>query len=361
MMLKHVSALQAGDRLAKPIYTERGLILLNANQQLTDGMIKRLRIYGIQYVYIRDPRLEDILVTESITDETRHRAIEAVYETFQEITVTKKWNSVIAFSKLGTRFRQIFEDILLDLQTHKQVLLQLSNLYLTNRHLYTHSVHTAIYAAALGMALGFSYEELMELGIGALLHDIGITQIRPGIIEKPSKLTPEEFAEVQEHTEIGFEMLRNIPDIPLLSAHCAYQHHERLDGSGYPRKLKGDEIHLYAKIVGLVDTYVALISNRPYRNGYLPHEALEMLFASGNQFDPNLIDTFRNHIMIYPIGTIVTLSTGDKGVVVDVNSSYPSRPIVRVLKNPKNESVTPFELDLSSHLSITIQACEPTL
>lgn len=357
MHIKHTSNLLPGDRLAKTIYTESGQVLIHAKIELTAGIIKRLQALGIDQVYVSDPRTDDLLVEDSVSDETRRRATQAVYDLFSNVIGAKKWNHSISLSKAGTECRKAFEDILYDLQTKKQLMVQLSDIYTTSKFLYSHSVNVGIYSAALGMSLGLNRNQLIELGIGAMLHDIGNTQIRSELFEKADKLTPNEYKEVMEHTRIGYDILRNQPDIPLLSAHCALQHHERLDGSGYPRNLKGDEIHQYGKIVGLVDTYVALVSNRAYRKGYLPHEALDILFASADKYDLDMMATFRNHLVIYPVGMIVRLNTDEKGVVVDVNSKFPHRPIVRILKNQKGESVTPYEVDLSSHRSILISEC----
>jgi HD-GYP domain-containing protein (c-di-GMP phosphodiesterase class II) len=209
--------------------------------------------------------------------------------------------------------------------------------------------------------MGLTRDQMIDLGVGAMLHDIGKTQIPMEILMKPGKLTDEEYALMKEHSLQGYQMLKDIPDIPLLSAHCALQHHERLDGSGYPRGLKGDEIHLYGKIVGIADVYDALTTNRVYRKAFLPHEALEYLFTSTGQFDSNLIAVFRDHVAIYPIGLIVTLSNGVKAVVVDINTKYPQRPIVRVLKNADGQEIIPYEIDLSQDFSITVTDCEDIL
>ncbi|BCJ86581.1 HD-GYP domain-containing protein [Effusibacillus dendaii] len=353
--------LKPGDKLGKPVYTETGGILVGTDVELTHRMIKRLQSIGIESVYVSDPRTDDIEAESSVSDETRQHATKIVYETFSGMIEAKKWNRNFSLSKLGTEFRKAFEDILYDLQSRPELMIHLTGIYSSSNYLYTHSVNVGIYSAALGMAVGLNRNQLIDLGIGAILHDIGKTQIAPEILDKPDKLTPAEFEEIKNHTVYGYDILREQPDIPLLSAHCALQHHERIDGSGYPRGLTGDEIHLFGKIVGVTDMYDALIANRVYRKGYLPHEALDIIFASSDKFDLDLMTTFRNHLVIYPVGMVVSLSTGEKGVVVDVNSKHPHRPIIRILKNPNGENVKPYEIDLSSQLSIMISECEDAL
>ncbi|MFC4768115.1 HD-GYP domain-containing protein [Effusibacillus consociatus] len=361
MRITQTAHLQPGDKLAKPVYSDTGQILVAANVELTSGMIKRLQELGVDAIYVSDPRTDDLVAEDSVSDETRQRATRIVYNTFSSMIEAKRWNRAISVSKLGTEFRKAFEDILYDLHSKKELMIHLSGIYSSSNYLYTHSVNVGIYSAALGMAIGFNRNRILELGIGAMLHDIGKTFIAQEILEKPGKLTPAEYEEIKKHTTLGFDILRDQPDIPLLSAHCALQHHERIDGSGYPRGLKGHEIHQYGKIVGLADIYDALISARSYRKAFLPHEALDIIFASSDKFDLELMTKFRDHIVIYPVGMMVALSTGEKGVVVDINSKHPHRPIVRVLKNPKGENVIPYEIDLSSHLSIMISECEDPL
>lgn len=356
-----VDALEPGVKLAKTIYMSNGNVLLAAGKELSGPMIQRLGHLGVTQVYIQDPRTDDILVEDSISEETRNRAVRVVHEAFAQMIETRKWKRTVANPRLGREFRRAFEDILYDLQSHKQVMLHLSQIYTTDNYLYSHSVNVGIYSAALGMAAGLNRDQLIDLGIGAMLHDIGKTAIPPEILHKPDKLTDEEYTLMKEHSMIGFQMLKEHPDIPLLSAHCALQHHERLDGTGYPRQLKGDEIHQFGRIVGIADVYDALTTNRVYRKAYLPHEALEYLFTATGQFDSELISVFRDHVAIYPIGLLVTLSSGVKAVVVDINTKFPQRPILRVLKNANGEDIAPYEVDLSRDLSLTVVGCEEIL
>ena len=361
MLVSSIATLQPGTILAKNIYGSNGNVLLAAGKELSAPMIQRLQSLGVTQVYIQDPRTDDIIVEEAVSEETRNRAVKIVYETFSQMVEARKWMKAVANNRLGRDFRRAFEDILYDLQSKKQVMVNLSNIYTTDNYLYSHSVNVGIYSATLGMTMGLKRDELIDLGIGAMLHDIGKTQIPQEILNKPGKLTDEEYEIMKEHAMIGYQILKEQPDIPLRSAHCALQHHERLDGTGYPRRLKADQIHLFGQIVGIADVYDALTSNRVYRKGYLPHEALEILFASTGGFDPDLIAKFRDHIALYPIGLMVKLNTGEQAVVVDINTRFPQRPIVRVLYNAAGEDVTPYEVDLSQDLTLVITEVEEVL
>lgn len=142
---------------------------------------------------------------------------------------------------------------------------------------FYHSVNVATIAGVIGIAKGYRPQQLLDLGIGALLFDIGMTQLPDELWRKKGELTKEETEIVRRHTYLGFELLRRQRNISLFSAHCALQHHERCDGNGYPRPLSGDDIHEYARIVAIADVFDALTSARYHRRQYSPHEAAEYL------------------------------------------------------------------------------------
>lgn len=158
-----------------------------------------------------------------------------------------------------------------------------------DQYIFTHSLNVTLYSLAIGMHLKLSTKNLETLGLGAILHDVGKMKVPAEILMKPGKLTEEEFEEIKKHSEEGFRILRNVQTIPLLVAHCAFQHHERLNGSGYPRGIKGNEIHEFGKIIAVADVFDAVTSNRVYRQAMLPHEGLEILYAgAGSLFEIKL-------------------------------------------------------------------------
>jgi HD-GYP domain-containing protein (c-di-GMP phosphodiesterase class II) len=235
-------------------------------------------------------------------------------------------------------------------------MIMLMDMNSVDHYLYQHSLNVCVYTTLLGMSHGYTKEELTTLGMGALLHDIGKTQIAIDVLRKPSSLTKEEYEEMKQHARFGYELLKDEPNLPLLVAHCAFQHHERIDGSGYPRGIKGSEIHDYAKWIGVVDSYDAMTTNRVYSSPMLPHDAIERLYAgTGTLYEQKMVQLFRDKVAIYPIGITVKLQTGESGIVADLNYSYPHRPIVRILYNEAGEELkSPYEIDLSKHLTTMI-------
>lgn len=356
MRLLPIGKVESGMRLAKRIYNSEGLPLLMEQVELTQTMIRRLMDLGVDFVYIDDPRTRDITVEDTISEETRIRAISQIRRSFRQLMGDQMKRTSITGLQLGKEFRSVMDMILNDLSNHKESMIMLTHISAMDDYLYHHSMNVCVYSTMLGMAHGYSRDELMTLGIGALLHDIGKTQIPLELLRKKEPLTEKEYDLIKQHAVYGFQFLKDEPNIPLIAAHCALQHHERMDGSGYPRGLKGDEIHEYARLIGLVDSYDAMTTHRVYRNALLPHQALEILFTgSGTLYETEKIELFRDKIAIYPIGITVTLSTGEKGVVVDLNSKVPHRPVIRLLQDAEGQELkdTP-EIDLSKALSVTI-------
>lgn len=343
-------------RLARNIYNDEGIVLLGEHVELTKTMIRRLEQLGIHRIYIEDPRAEDIVIRENISEETRREALWTIRETFQNYMNEAKQGRMFSNPHLGKDFRRVLDMIIDELKEHEQAMIMLNTIHVSDHYLFQHSLNVSIYAIMLGTALGYTYDQLRVLGLGAMLHDIGKTLVPQEILLKPDKLTEEEMRIMRRHPEDGFRMLKDNPNIPLIAAHCALQHHERLDGSGYPRGMKGDEIHDYAKLLGIVDTFDAMTTHRVYKPAALPHEAVEVLYAgAGRLYDAHMIQLFRDRVAIYPPGTTVELNTGEIGIVVDINASLPHRPVVRIITDENGQELKePYEIDMSKKLNIVI-------
>ncbi|MFB5267327.1 HD-GYP domain-containing protein [Paenibacillus enshidis] len=353
MRLLAVDSLRPGMKLGKKIYNEDGLVLLSEEVELNDRMIKRLGEVGIAYVYIHDPQTDDIDIPDMIQEKTRQKALQEIRKQFRELSGFTLQKSV---SHLGKAFGGIMESILEDIGSRQDTMIMLNDLGSTDQNLYQHSLTVCLYSLVLGKANGYNRQQLLELGIGSLLHDIGKTQLSPDILLKPGKLTREEYLEVQKHAQIGYQILKKVPDISLLSAICALQHHERIDGTGYPNRLHNGEIHEYAKWVGLADSYDAMTANRSYRAPMLPHQAVEALYTgAGTLYEQYMLEKFRDCVAIYPLGLPVVLSTGEEGIVVRIDPRIPHRPVIRVLKDQDGQELAaPYEIDLSAVLSVII-------
>lgn len=362
MRLVPIELCKPGMRLGRKIYNEEGLVLLAEHVELTSPIIRKLEHHAVSRLYVIDPRTDDILITDVISEETRHRAMTEIRSQFRKLMMESAPRKAINAPFFGKAFKQVVSMVVEDLRHNASAMIFLTEMSLTDHYLYKHSLDVCIYALLVGMAQGFDQEELTALGLGAMLHDIGKTKIPLALLDKQGPLGADEAAVMRNHTDIGFRLLKDEPNIPLLSAHCALQHHERVDGSGYPRGLSGARIHDYAQWIGILDSFDAMTSYRVYREAaLLPHQAMEQLFAgTGTLYDTTKVELFRDRVALYPLGLQVKLSSGEAGAVVDLNSGASHRPVVRILYDPDGRELTqPYEIDLSKRLNLVITAVHP--
>lgn len=348
--------------LAKPIYNGKGQVLVSEGVPLSERMITRLIELGITYVYISDPFTNDIELKSPISEKTKKEAVQTIEQTFEVVKKGKSLSKVFLFDQLGKKFTFVVRDILEQIKNNEDVISLLSEVSAFDHYIFTHSLNVTIYSLALGVELKLPQRKLEELGMGAMLHDVGKMLVPFEILTKAGRLTNEEFHVIQKHPEDGFNILRNVPNLPLVAAHCAYQHHERIDGSGYPRSLVGEDIHYYSRILAITDVYDAVTSNRVYRQAMLPHEGLEILYAgAGTKFDLNMIEAFRRSIAAYPIGLSVHLNDGRKGIVIRQNAGTSDRPVIRIIEDKATRVQIPYELDLMKELTVIIVETDTTL
>ncbi|SPF53139.1 HD domain protein [Candidatus Desulfosporosinus infrequens] len=347
----NVFYLGEGETLAHPVIDANGRILLSVGVKLTDLYIRKLQALGVDMVLIEDDRLDDVVIQTAITPRTK----EAAYKAVKSVRQCLENNRLIRTDDMLDMLKRMISDLL----SFDGILGFVSDFRGFDDFTFHHSVNTTIFALIMGMANGYNQSKLLEAGIGVLMHDIGKLKIPNETLNKIEKLTDEEFGQIKQHTNFGYEILRKIDNFGLMSAHVALQHHERWDGSGYPRGLKGTEIHEYARIAAISDVYEALTSKRIYRDAIQPYQAYEYVMAhSGTLFEPKLISIFAEHISIYPVGSGVLLSNGQRGNVVSQNVGYPDRPYLRMLYQGDVPLHPPIDYNLVEHPSLLIIGTE---
>lgn len=214
--------------------------------------------------------------------------------------------------------------------------------------LITNLINVAILGTKVGIGLGYYGEELHRLALAGLVHDIGLFAVPKSLITKADRLTQDERRLIERHPELGYQVIEQCGPAYHWLAHVTRQAHERFNGQGYPHRLAGREISEMAQILGVVDVFDALVSERPYRRRLLPHEAVkELLVAERRTFPREILKALVEQLSVYPLGTAVRLSTGEVGTVVKVNSRYPLRPLVRMDEQKEQEGSGPCEIDLS--------------
>lgn len=345
-----INRINNGDVLGRTIYSHDGRVLLGRGVALTDLYTNRLRDLGINIIYIDDEETKDIQIEDVISEEHRREAMISLEHSAEAVRIGKDFD--------GFKIKKAVNNIIEDIFSQKDIFLSLADMRSYDNQVFAHSVSVCVLATILGKAAGLEKENLEALAIGALFHDIGTIKLPKELLCKREPFTPKELELYKTHTEEGFEILRVKRELSLLSAHIAFQHHEWMNGTGYPRELAGDRIHNLAQIVGLADFYDNLVNDSPGSSRILPYEAIEVVMGAANNFFPHdLVVTFLKHIAAYPTGCTVKLNTGEIGIIVDQNKSLPMRPIVRVLLgNEELSSVKAKEYNLVEERTAFIES-----
>ena len=254
---------------------------------------------------------------------------------------------------------RLVDDLLAEVIKDERLYIELNLMRSHDNYTYVHSVNVALLSSLIGREMGLSGESLRQLVLGALLHDLGKVKIPAAIINKTAALSEEEYAIIRQHPEKGREMLREVtlPDEVLAAV---VQHHERWNGKGYPGRLRGGQIHLNAQIVAVADVFDAVAADRPYRPSLPPYHAIELVInGRSGDFAPAVLDAFSESVIVYPRNSTVTLSSGETGVVVDINPRAPTRPRVQVLFDAGGHPAEALRIiDLLQDLTTFIVAVE---
>ncbi len=245
---------------------------------------------------------------------------------------------------------ELAEDINNSILNNPNALQCLSQIREKDKYLLEHSVNVGILMSIFSTYLGFDKPTVKELTTGALLHDIGKIRVPSEVLNKPGALTDDEWVEMKRHVVYGQAVLTKSEGISDIAKSICALHHERLDGSGYPMGLAGDDIQIYGRIAAVVDVYDAVTASRCYHEGMSPFKAMKLLLSlADNHFDRSLVYSFIRCMSVYPVGTVVELDNGRLGVVIESNLEMPNKPRLRIFYNMKHKHYEkPSLLDLAS-------------
>lgn len=212
---------------------------------------------------------------------------------------------------------------------------------------WEHAVNTAILICGFGLYLGLKKETVKQITLGALFHDIGLARVPSGILKKPGKLTENEKSVVQKHVKWGLEIGKRDNMLSDIVIDMMVNHHERLDGTGYPRGLKENKLSKLARITAIIDVYDAMTGDRDYKKGLPPGAALRHLLSSKDKFDPSLVQQFIKFLGVHPVGSLVQLSNDKLAIVIEGNRKNPLKPVTKLIYSTKlNALITPKTHDL---------------
>ncbi|WP_418791675.1 HD-GYP domain-containing protein [Phosphitispora sp. TUW77] len=335
---------EKGMVIGKAVCASDGSVLLTPGTVINEYHLKQLSTSHAEYVEILEPGsvMVHTLYAAAEDEFTKLEITRAIKSIFKEITLSSQFNKGIIKRTVDNLLRMVLKD--------KAVLLHLTEVRERDSYIFGHSLNVCMLSLILGVFLKLRRGQLKNLGIAALLHDVGRVRVPKHILYNPSLLTEKEFEEIKKHTVYSCEIISECDHLPEEVTLAIMQHHERLDGSGYPEGLKGDEIGLFARILAVADVFDALLADRPFRRAFFPHQAVDIIIKSTGQFDPEVLKIFIENVAIYPVGSVVSLNTGETGIVVDVNKGQQTRPVVRVMYDPNDVKIQSIkEIDLSKN------------
>lgn len=351
-----LSAVKPGMELARPVYGIKGEILLNVGTKLKPKYIRNLLLMGVGSVYIKDERLADVKQDELINEKTKQEAHLLIKNMFTETSEGgENFKNIVKLEEeITTVTNKLFEDIL----SNDELILNLVDIKATNNYFFEHSLSVAVLSIIIALKMNIPVSRVKRNAAGLLLFDIGNTKIPKNILSKKGSLNKKEFEDIKKHPLHGHQLFKKNKIFSDSSGLIVAQHHERLNGKGYPRGLEGKKINLLAQIVSVADVYDALISDRPYRKAFYPFEALELLSGMGEAgLNVDIIRVLFNFVAAFPVGLHVMLSNGESGLVVDNTPGHPLRPKVRIFYegNRLTPLSDPYEIDLTEKLDIVVE------
>lgn len=369
MRLIPIECVRENTYLAKTIYDDNGFPLLKEGALLTTPIINKLQDLYIRYIYIFDKysteEIEDI-----IKPELKQKSILLVKNSFKNIEQlyhsmnSKDQNSLDNDSLLKKQddyimeIQNVAEELLDNILSNDNVLVNLVDIKSMDNYTYQHCINVAILSVVIGLGMKLSRQDLLNLSLGAILHDVGKIFIPKTVLLKNGPLSNEEYLVMKKHPERGYNYLSNSSCISSNAKMIILQHHERYDGLGYPNALNGDKINRLAKIVSVADVYDSLTSDRPYRKALSPNYAFEYIIGNVySMFDHNVVQAFSKVVVPYPEGSLVKLSNGDIGIVEDTLPECPLRPNIRIIRSEHKEKEGAL-IELANNLSLVISNIE---
>lgn len=337
-------SLQEGMIIDQSIVDRAGRILIARNTPMDSFHKASLLKMGIGGVYIREGEEDEKKEENSKSTAVASAAVQKVIEnnTVQDRAKVNLSESVKARVAEGIQYlyndtespgftnttKNITDDLMKAINNNDALAVDISALKVSDEYTFKHSVDVATMAMIVAKKHGLSESDVYEIGISGLLHDVGKSKIPNEILNKAGKLTDDEFAMMKQHSLFGYSILKEKDDLSNQIKMGVLQHHEKMNARGYPMGVGADSINLFARIISVADIYDALVTERPYKKPFSPRDAVEMIMSMTEELDINVMKSFLESVILYPVGTDVELSTGEFGRVVENNPQYVLRPKV---------------------------------
>jgi putative nucleotidyltransferase with HDIG domain len=364
-MSSHIKKISIDDLVAGmyvgDVFNREDVLLLSADSVIKNNdQIYALRRQGVMSLYINtgkgrdvvkkipdseDKAVSDVREVEYYMELDKARDIHLhTIETAKDVFDSIRKGRSFSMSKIEEAAQNIVESIL----RNSDALISLCQIRGYDEYTYTHSVNVSVLTTSLASSLGYNQDQLLEIGVGGMLHDIGKMRVPESILNKPGKYTDWEFDMMKKHPEYGLDIVKEKKSISDFSRQMIILHHERYNGKGYPKNLKGNEIAEIGLMGAVADVYDALTSNRVYRAAWTPQKALAVIFKGCDaEYSRDIVERFTKQIGIYPVGSFVRLASGEMGIVTRVDKGHILLPEILILFDKNGKRLAkPLEYDL---------------
>lgn len=319
-----IKNVKAGMEIARPLLDEKGNVLLNRGNKLSPVVYNRIMNMEVQGLYVEDEISRGIEIESLIAPDLKRNAIKAL--------MNNDVNKAISYAY----------EIVNDLKRKESLQVNIIDIKNNKNYTYKHCVSCCIYSVIVGLALGLTEDQLKNLAVAAMLHDIGKFELPESLLHKKSKLTADEMQQMRQHPRIAYDKLTAVHEISSVARNAILYHHENVDGTGYNGVL-GDKQTIITKILHLVDVYDSMTSVRKYREAYSPSEAIEYIMGNvGKMFDAEVVAAFTSKFPLYPIGTTIRLSNNEQAIIYS-NEVNNIRPVIRTMQDKLVDLSTDIE------------------
>ncbi len=335
-----------GMRIDQTVVDRMGRNLIVKGAELDDYIIDSLIKLGIMTVYIQDGEYDEddpdkVLTPIAKKQVERLRTADRSKVTLSD-SVRKRVSEGIQYiynnadsSEIVSATNNIAGELMSVISQNNAVAIDINALKTSDEYTFKHSVDVATISMVLAKQQGLSRKDIYEIGVSGLLHDVGKTKIPNEILNKPGRLDDEEFAIMKQHSVYGYHMIKDRPEFNNGICLGVLQHHEKMNGKGYPLGFDANKICPYAKILTVADIYDALVTERPYKSAFTQKDAIEMIMSMTDELDLNAMKSFLESMILYPVDSLVTLSNGELARVVKNNPNYILRPTVVSVESGK--------------------------
>ena len=336
--------LQPGMKIDQAVVDKSGRNLVQRGSILDNYVIDSLLKMGVMMVYIQSGEETAGDIEKSISPQARKQIERLHTDDRSKVELSDSVKTRVAegiqfiysnteSKELADTTNNIASNLMNAINSTDAIAVDISALKTSDEYTFKHSVDVATMSMVLAKQQGLSQKQIYEIGVAGLLHDIGKTKISLDILNKPARLTDEEFAVMKQHPVFGYRMIKDRDEFSNEICMAVLQHHEKMISKGYPVGFPSDKITQYARILTIADIYDALVTERPYKSAFSQREAVEMIMSMTGELDLTAMKSFLESMILYPVDSIVELSNGEKAKVVKNNPHYILRPTVVGIKS----------------------------